>query len=817
MVEILSLVIHIFSIFYAILAVVVLHKDRNSWINRTFFILCLFSSTWALGYGLMITAPNIYWANLGRIVASLGWCFYYSTCLLFALAVKRANKLPIRASEIALIYVPSILFYINTLRCSPHKVMIRLPYGWTDIYPTPIFEHLFIVYYLTFSFTGIFMIYKWGKDSTKKREKKQSNTILLTSACGLIIGTILDTILQKMGIIFFPLAIVVTLISMLGLLYAITKYKMMYITPQNILDYIFKVVNYPIFFIGEDFKIKDVNKIASTITGYSFEELIEKDFKTLIIDYDFCFSDLTKEKFIKKEMGLTDKNGNTTNCMLYAEVIYDDFDDILGIVVILNDISEQKRNEEILKNYNLELEKKIKERTMKLEMANQSLMKEILDRKTAEERIRYLGYYDELTDLPNRRYLNEYINNLINSFKNTEKKFAVMYLDLDNFKLVNDEFGHQNGDFLLKHFSSSISKSIKEKYILARIGGDEFLILVTDLSEKDYEDTINMLSSEIIDTLKEPFLIENKENFITVSMGAACYPEDGLDGQTLINNADTAMYEAKRSGKKGVQICSSEIKAKVIEKNKYRNSIYRAQEKGELKVYYQPQVDVKSNKIIGFEALLRWKLNNKHFISPNEFIPLAEELGVIVPIGYWVIRTSCEALKKWHNMGNSDLRMAINLSRNQLNEENFVDNVVDIIEDIGLDLSFIEFEVTERITLEGNGDIKRKLEQLKQAGARISIDDFGTDYSSFMNLKNLPIDKIKIAMEFIQGIDENKKDNVIVNSIIELAHNLGLEVIAEGVETKEQLQFLKDKTCDTVQGYLYYKPMPYEEIESILK
>lgn len=816
MAQSLSLILNALFVIYAVIAIKVLYKDKNSWINKTFFVLCIFLSIWALGYGFMITAPNIYRANLWRIVAALGWCFFHSAWLIFALAIKHGDRVRLTAVKIMLIYAPSILFYINTLGCSVNKVLLRVGDGWADLYPTVIFRNLFIIYYLTFGLTGIFIIYKWGKDSAKKREKKQSQIIVSTSLCTLVIGSILDVVMPIIGVNFFPVAVITVSISMVGVLYAISKYKMMGITPQYVLDYIFKVVNNPIIFMSEEFVIKNVNKVALTMTEYSFEEFVEKHLNTLITDYNFCASSLTKEKCVKKETKLVGKNGNTIECMLYGEVVYDGFGDVLGIVIILHDISEHKKVEKFLTNYSLELENKIKERTMKLEIANQSLMKEISDRNIAEEKIRYLGYHDELTGLPNRRYFNGYLLDLIAKVKGTEQKFAVMYLDLDNFKLVNDEFGHQSGDVLLKYFSACISKVIKENYVLTRIGGDEFLILVTDLAEKDYEDTINMLSSELVDTLKEPFLIENKENFITISMGVSCYPEDGVDGETLIKNADIAMYEAKKCGKNNIKICSPEIKAKVAEKNKYRNSIYRAIEKDELKVYYQPQVDIKCNKIVGFEALLRWKVNNQYFVSPKEFIPLAEELGVIVPMGYWVIRTSCEALKEWHNMGLSNLRMAINLSINQLNEKNFVDSVLNIIEDARLDPSFIEFEVTERITLKGNEEAKKRLEQLKRIGVKISIDDFGTDYSSFMNLKSLPIDKIKIAMEFIQEVNENEKDATIVSSIIELSHNLGLEVIAEGVETKEQLQYLKDKKCDVIQGYLYYKPMPYAEIEEIL-
>jgi EAL domain-containing protein (putative c-di-GMP-specific phosphodiesterase class I) len=362
-----------------------------------------------------------------------------------------------------------------------------------------------------------------------------------------------------------------------------------------------------------------------------------------------------------------------------------------------------------------------------------------------------------------------------------------------------------------------MNKVIREEDVLSRIGGDEFLILVRNLQRENFEIILNMLSQDIMNILNEPFLINGSENFITASIGVACYPVDGEDSGTLVMNADIAMYEAKSSGRNNVKICSPEIKGKLIRKTRYRNSLYRAVKNRELMIYYQPQVNVILNKIIGFEALLRWKIDNKSFVAPSEFIPILEETGLIVDVGYWVIESACISLKRCHDLGANDLRMAINLSANQLNEKNFISKVINILNNINLDPAFIEFEITERITLNGDEDIKKKLEELKKIGISISIDDFGTEYSSFRNLKKLPIDKIKIDMEFVQGINKSEKDTAIVSSIIELCHRLGLDVIAEGVETTEQLEFLENKCCNKVQGYLYYKPIPEEDMEKICK
>jgi diguanylate cyclase (GGDEF)-like protein/PAS domain S-box-containing protein len=592
------------------------------------------------------------------------------------------------------------------------------------------------------------------------------------------------------------------------------------ITSEYISDYIFKGVNNPIFFIDDNLDLKSVNDVALETIGYTYNELDKAFFQTVMEINHMNINILVEKGFINnRELVFTKKDGSFLQFILSATVIYDDFKDLLGIVIILQDVSEQKEAERLLHNYNNELENKIAERTKNLEAANKVLKNEIADRISAEEKIIYMGYYDELTGLTNRRYFNENISKLIDRIKYTGKNFAIMFLDIDDFKIVNDTYGHLSGDELLKQLAARMTDIVKDGDLLARIGGDEFLILITNLSlnESNLYSYILEISEKILRLIKEPILIKGKENFLTTSMGVAFYPLDGTDADTLIMNADIAMYEAKNTGKNNVKLCTDTIKNRILQKTKFRNDLYRAIEKNEMVVYYQPQVNINMNRIIGFEALLRWNYRKTNFVSPMEFIPLAEETGLIVPIGYWVIRKVCSDLNKLGLMGYHTLCAAINLSRNQLLESNFVEEVLKIVNEYNLKPNFLEFEITERITLKDDISINLNLEELKSLGFKISIDDFGTEYSSFMNLKRLNIDKIKIAMEFIQESTQNHKDASIVKSIIDLSHNLNLSIIAEGVETQEQLEFLQENKCDEVQGYLFYKPMPYEEFEAILK
>lgn len=763
----------------------------------------------------MFIAPNVYQANFWRLIAAIGWCTFFSFWLNIAILFKNKNK-KVNIKIILLIYFPSLLFYVINLNYNPDMIFYHANTGWITHYPPEISVILFYVYVLIYVILQVQIFYKVSKISKLQRERKQARIIGLTTLISFIFGIITDIVLPiLLKIKMIPLGIIGAPIGLIGIWYSIRKYKMLTIAPtpkylaENLSEYLLKIVNDPIFVIGEDFLIKKANDIALELVGPDISEI---RFDLLIENNDDLFSNLLKNGSINNaEVHFSKNNRELWEYDLSGKVIYDEFNDILGILIILHDISERKRTERILKEYNYQLKNEVNEK-------NRQLKEESFNRTSVENKIQYIGYHDELTGLSNRRYFNEFLTKLIDDIKDKEDEyFVIMFLDLDNFKLVNDTYGHKKGDTLLKHYASYIKNVIRENDLIARIGGDEFLILISNLSITNNENVVQILSNKIQNVFKAPFIIEDKENFITASIGIAQYPMDGKDAETLIMNADIAMYEAKNSGKNNVKICTQEIKNKMISKTILRNSLYKALSKKEISLCYQPQVNISQNKITGFEALLRWQLNNKEFISPNKFIPLAEETGLIVSIGYWVIATACVTLKKWHDRGYEYLNMAINLSVNQLNESNFVDIVKSIIKAHRINPSLLEFEVTERIMFKGNEVAERNLEELKKLGVKISIDDFGMEYSSFMNIKKLPIDKIKIAMEFIQELNINERDNVIVNSIIKLSHNLNLSVIAEGVETREQLEYLRYLECDTVQGYYFYKPLTDTEIESILE
>ncbi|KEI04285.1 diguanylate cyclase [Clostridium botulinum] len=813
----LFMILFISSIIYFLTGIYILKKDRKSSTNKTFFLLCTVTCCWAFGYCMMLITEDIYCVNIFRIISSVGWCFIHGTLLEFAIAISCGGKKEISYIKKIILYIFPLIFFIRNAMNSPHDVIVKTNMGFVDICPIDLIFVFLVVYYMFCVLCGIFIIHKWGKNSNKNREKKQAVVLNITIIIAFVLGTLTNVILPIYKINTFPWGIFFTYIPIFGMWYSIITYKMLSITPAYVSDYIFKSVNEPIFFLEQDLIIKNANKAAISMSKYNIVELQQKSFNTLIKESKIDLNKLLKKNYMNNlEVNLVSKDNKSTECILSARIVYDDFKDILGIVIILYDISERKNAEKTLRNYNIRLVKKVKQRTLKLEESNKILQKEILDRKIAEEKIRYMLYNDELTKLPNRLYFRNYINEMLIKYKKNCGYFAIMFLGIDNFKLVNDTLGHNKGDELIKQFSNRIKEVIDDKYLFARGGGDEFLLLINNMDKEEDTDTIKKILSNINKVLKNPFIIENEEQFITISVGVAFYPDDGQDEETLLKSADTAMYEAKSCGKNDLKCFSLEVRKRLIEKTIMKNNLYRALEREELEIYYQPQVDILKNKIVGFEALLRWKFNDEQ-ISPNKFIPIAEDTGLIVSIGYMVIKEACRTVKKWNNITKEKFTMAINISFKQLYEPNFVKKVKCILREIELDAEYIEFEITERVAIKQNKDVFNTIQELKKMGIKISIDDFGTEYSSFMNIKKISIDKIKIDMQFIKNVPHEKKDSAIVSSIIDFSHNLGLKVIAEGVETKEQLEYLTYKKCDEVQGFLYYKPKPSYEIEKIIK
>lgn len=441
-----------------------------------------------------------------------------------------------------------------------------------------------------------------------------------------------------------------------------------------------------------------------------------------------------------------------------------------------------------------------------------SIIRDITERKITEEKISSLVYLDSLTGLPNRRLFNDRLALAIDQAQEHGQAFSILYIDLDHFKLINDNFGHVTGDQLLKEVATRLQETSAKSVTVSRLGGDEFIML---LPNTDYEKAAEH-AADLIEVLNKPFQFNGEEVFVTPSVGISIYPEDGEEQETLIKNADIAMYRVKEEGKNSFQFFTQEMNKSVSRKSQLAIGLRKALEKNEFSIHYQPQVDLKTGKIIGAEALLRWNHSEWGSVSPAEFIPIAEETGVIVQIGEYVLKQACLQNKAWQDAGLPPFRIAVNISSRQFSQSDLSEVVSIALEEAQLAPHYLELELTESI-IQGSKSAVSTMLELKAKGVHLSIDDFGTGYSSLKYLKMFPINTLKIDQHFTRNINSDLKDAALVDTIIKMAHNLGLNVIAEGVETLDQLEFLKDKSCNQAQGYYFNRPLPADEIERLYK
>ncbi|MBI4838696.1 MAG: EAL domain-containing protein [Nitrospirae bacterium] len=471
-----------------------------------------------------------------------------------------------------------------------------------------------------------------------------------------------------------------------------------------------------------------------------------------------------------------------------------------------------------------EMLEQIQARDAEIKRSYEQLLQEFTVRRQAEDTIKHMVYYDSLTGLPNRVLFTDRLSQVIFQSQRSNKKLAVMFLDLDRFKNINDTLGHPTGDLLLKAVadrllkslrqSDTISHDVTDEFTISRHGGDEFTILLPGVNH--VRDAARV-AQKVLDTLTERFRVGVHELFISASAGISMFPTDGDNAETLIKNADIAMYTAKEHGRNNYQFFTSSMNASVFERLTVENSMRKAIKKDEFFMHYQPRVNIKTGRITGMEALVRWQHPEFGLVPPAQFIPLAEETGLIIPIGEQILWKTCKQNKTWQDSGLPHLRVGVNLSARQFQQQNLVEMIALALNNTGLSPASLEIEITESTIMKDVGRTVRILNKIYDMGIQIAIDDFGTGYSSLSYLKAFPIDMLKIDRSFMMGVTINQSDAAIVNAIIAMAHILKLKVIAEGVETEEQLQFLRSGLCDDVQGYFFSRPLPPDEFEQLLK
>jgi len=448
---------------------------------------------------------------------------------------------------------------------------------------------------------------------------------------------------------------------------------------------------------------------------------------------------------------------------------------------------------------------------------------DISDRRKAEEEIKQLAYYDAITGLPNRTLFKEHLKVAIKQANRNGTKVAVMFLDLDNFKRINDSLGHEAGDQLLEEVSNRLTRSIRpsdlagserdDGHSLARLGGDEFTVMLSDISDIKH---VGLIAERILASLNEPVMLAGNRVVVTSSIGISVFPEDGDCIDTLLKHADAAMYQVKYKGRNGVFFYDDDLRKQSQCRIQLEGELFKALEHDEMTLFYQPKVDSTSNKTVGFEALIRWIHPERGMVPPMDFISVAEDSGLIIPMGKWIIKTACLQHQAWCASGAEPVVISVNISSHQFTDHSLVASVQEILAETGMNPAYLEFEITESILMHDADAAMRVLNELRAMGLKISIDDFGTGYSSMSYLKHFPIDVLKIDRSFIMDIPEDEQDATITKAIISLAKALDLAVVAEGVETKAQLQFLRDCECDQIQGYLFSPPVPPEKAGKLL-
>ncbi|MDC8757022.1 EAL domain-containing protein [Janthinobacterium fluminis] len=440
-------------------------------------------------------------------------------------------------------------------------------------------------------------------------------------------------------------------------------------------------------------------------------------------------------------------------------------------------------------------------------------VQDITERKQQELRIEYLANHDALTDLPNRKLLNDRINQVIAHARHTGLHLATLVLDLDRFKFVNDSYGHPVGDALLQAVAGRLKMAVREGDTVARQGGDEFVILLTDLPDAQ---TAEEIVKKVLSMFIDPCLLGEHTLHISTSIGVSVFPADGDSGELLLKTADAALYSAKDKGRNGYQFYNHKMGVLVEERAEIEHALHQALAHHELELHYQPKVDLGSGKIYGMEALLRWRRPEIGLVPPDRFIPLAEDTGLIIPIGEWVLRTACAQLGAWHANGFPHLTMAVNVSARQFLQINMPDLVREVLADSGVPAECLELELTESLLMQNRDLVVQSLEQLKEIGVTLSLDDFGTGYSSLSYLKQFPIDVVKIDQSFIRDVTDNVDGASLTKSIIAMAKSLHMTTVAEGVETEGQLGFLNTNLCDAIQGYYFSRPLPSGEMDTLL-
>ena len=775
---------------YIYLGIYVLYRDKKAVLNRVFFALNISFVIWTFASIISNSASSKDDCFKWGMVASIGYCTFAGISLHFFLLYTKKYDLLKKWWLYIIIYSPCVIFIYQALKGDLFvKDYVLGEYGWYVLMRTDsIWFWAFTIQFMLFGIISLGLCYFWWKSATVKREQKQAGIILITAIISFFLCNFITFIPKIVGIAIPEITPVGFAVWISGIAYGIVKYRLMILTPSLAVENILQTICDSVILVKLNGVMITANQETLRLLKYDIAELIGKPLAILfhednVFDATNIVNLLGYGPIRNIETFFITKDGVKIPINFSASLCKDDDETIIGFVAVAWDITTLKNTEERLKN---------------------------------------LAHHDALTNLANRILLDDRLNHDIAIAQRNNTLIAVALIDIDRFKEINDVYGHNIGDLLLIDMAKRLKALVRQSDTIARLGGDEFVILLNELNQVyDFEATVQ----RVMKHLSEPYFIETYEINITVSIGVSIYPIHGVNMRNLMKNSDIAMYYAKSQGKNNYQLYSSSLSNGINEKMELESSLRKALINNELFLDYQTIIDINSGMINGVEALVRWNHPELGIIPPMKFMPLAEESGLIIPIGEWVLRTACSEAKRWRELGLPQILISVNLSPIQFKLNNMLSNILQILKDTQLAPEYLLLEITEGTAMNDLENTIKVLKEFQEQGIKVAIDDFGTGYSSLIYLKKLPIYAIKIDRFFIKDIQSDPECISIVSAIIAMAHSMKLKVIAEGIENDEQLmrlrslkwEYVGSPICDEAQGYLFSKPVAGRIVEGLLK
>ncbi len=759
----------------------VLAKRGRSKVNQAFFLLSLAISIWLLGFSFGAASPTSEQAVFWEIyVGHVGVMAISPTLFLFVVTYLNVYKRFRTTLLVSYAFAPIfyLLIYVDP-HFLPHQTYHHY-FGWYK----RVEEHylIFIAYFafnLIFSVALLISTYYNTQDGAQKKRLRSIVDGIAFASLGM-----LDWLPSFGYPLFYPLGYIAILIFSFTIFSAVSKHHLMdaeTALKQSEERYrrVVEQAAEGIFLVDITTRqFMDWNKAFDHLLGYPSGEIAKLTLYDVVTEEKEKINQYIQQvcenrQHIIAEWQCRRKNGTLIDVEVSANIIAYGGGEALCMVV-----------------------------------------RDTTERKWTEKMMMHHAYYDSLTGLPNRLLFEDRLKMLLASRERDHLLAVVIFIDLDYFKKVNDTLGHAMGDHVLKGVAQRLTGALREGDTVARLGGDEFILLCPQTGHPEYAVTVGQ---KVIELFNAPFIIESREIYVTPSIGISLYPGDGTETETLIKNADMAMYRAKEVGRNNFQLYAPSMNSSALDRLSLENALRHALEQGDFLLHYHPQIDLATGEMIGMEALLRWKNKDGGLIAPKDFIPVAEETGLIVPLGEWALMTACMQNKIWHDQGISTFPISVNISARQFRQKNIEETVASILKKTGLSPHLLTLELTESAMMDDVETMMQLLCRLVSTGVYLSVDDFGTGYSSLNYLKRFPINTLKIDQSFVREIIDNPDDQAISIAIIRMAHSLNMKVIAEGVETQEQLTFLKSHHCDGMQGYLISRPLPTDAIETFMR